>query len=154
MHITLFKNESDNRVLNKTIKDSRVISGVLKDECSIVNPVFKISGIYPSYLNGYNYLLYGELNRFYYIDNIVYLNGGLIELHCTIDVLMSYKDKITELVALVERQESWYSPYLVDKGISINQGTLIKAINVGRVGDEEYANYITCIGAVEEEEDE
>lgn len=151
MRITLYRNKSDNRVLNKDLEDSKAIEGVLKDGCSIVHPHFTIAGHNPDYLNGYNYLYYEELNRYYYIDNITYVRGGLIEIECSIDVLMTYRNDITALTALVERQESWYSPYLVDKGITINQGKVIKAINVGRVGDTEYTNYITCIGAVNEE---
>lgn len=154
MRITLYRNESDSKQINKNLKDAKTIEGVLKDGCSITHPIFKISRENASLVYKFNYLQWHEGNRYYFVDNVTYETGGVAEISCTVDVLMTYNQYITDLTTVVERQESIYNPYLEDSGICITQGSIIKAIDVGQVGDTTYTCYMTTIGAVTEMADE
>lgn len=151
MKLTLYKNESDNRVVSKVIKDDMVVMGELKDSCSVTNPTFILAKSTRNFFSGYNYLYCEELNRYYYIDDMVFSLGHQVVITCTVDVLMTYADEIRNLTTVVDRQESINNPYIEDAGMTIAQGSVIKAIDVGAVGDDSYTCYITSIGAVEEE---
>lgn len=150
-HITLYKTSSDPRCVDKILYAPINLEVQLKSTCSVLNPVFMVSRENQGYFNGYNYLYCQELNRYYYMDLNIEM-GGLMSLICKIDVLMSYRQGIRNLTCLVERQESYYNPYIADSGITISQGSVIKAIDVGAVGDASPSIYITCIGAAPEEE--
>lgn len=61
---------------------------LLKDGTSLEQPVFVIS----SNEFGYNYAQYE--GSYYYVDDIVSLKNNLIEVHCSKDVLATYKSQI------------------------------------------------------------
>ena len=63
-------------------------SVLLKDGTSLEQPVFVIS----SNEFGYNYAQYE--GSYYYVDDIVSLKNNLIEVHCSKDVLATYKSQI------------------------------------------------------------
>lgn len=149
--VKLFKTTSDNREVNKILSAEKNIDNVtLKGETSLTRPSFMLRKGENGYFTGYNYLYCPELSRYYYIDNITFMPGDFVSLECSVDALMSYAGAIRSLTALVDRQESIYNPYLDDSGIVITQGSVIKAIDVGLVGDATYTTYMTAIGAVEE----
>ena len=60
----------------------------LKEETSLANPVFIVSG---DRFTG-NYAQYAGM--YYFIDDVVSLHNGLCELHCSKDVLATYKANI------------------------------------------------------------
>lgn len=150
--VKLFKTTSDDREVNKILLSEKNIDNVtLKGETSLTRPSFMLRKGENGFFTGYNYLYCPELSRYYYIDNITFMPGDFVTLECSVDVLMSFASQIRGLTALVERQESIYNPYLNDNGITVTQGSIIKAVDVGAVGNESYTTYFTCIGAVEEE---
>lgn len=148
MLITLYKNSSDPKKVLKNITDGVTFNVTLKGTCNIENPVFVLTRINNSLFVGYNYIYCKEFNRYYYA-RISIDAGGLMTISCTIDPLMSYASAIRSLTCLVERQESYYNPYLVDDGITMTQGSVVNAIKVGQVGDSTSKIYVTCIGAVD-----
>lgn len=99
MNITLYKNSSDNRCINKKLNTILSLSGNLKNESSIITPtvIIETNNI------DFNYLYIQEFNRYYYVNNITILRNNLIQVDGTVDVLMSNKDVIKFLPCLVER---------------------------------------------------
>lgn len=112
MEITLYQNVSEKNRLNKEFTDELAATAIFKDEVDIINPTLRITGDIS--IISFNYLYIKELNRYYYIDNIVSVRNNLWELKCSIDVLMTYKEGIKTQNALISRQENKYNLYLPD----------------------------------------
>ena len=113
MTINLFQNNSDKNVVSKSLTAKGTVTGTLREDCSIIDPVIKIEGISGSDLPYLNYLEVVEFGRYYYITDIV-LAGKLYECHCHIDVLETYEDQIIVLPAVIARQESQNNVMLTD----------------------------------------
>lgn len=80
----------------------------LKDGCSVINPVFLLTG----YDLSNNYVSWG--NRYYYIDDIVILHNELAEYHCSSDPLATFKSDIGSSSQYVLRSASSYNGRIVD----------------------------------------
>ena len=63
---------------------------VMKDDCSLDAPVFIMKGA--AYSHAPNYVKFDGC--YYYVDDIVSLHNGLVELHCSKDYLASHKADI------------------------------------------------------------
>ena len=119
MYITLYRNGSDNRTLQKSLTQvSTPLSCDIYGSESIITPRFILEyvGVEP------NYCYVAELNRYYYIRDIVLAPGGRRILMCEVDVLMSNIDEILNLNCLVLRQENetLCNKYLVDNRMIAN----------------------------------
>lgn len=113
MTIKLYNNLSDKIVVDKNItQNGSDVTGTLRENCSIIDPVIKMSAI-GTYLLTSNYAYITEFGRYYYITNIVCV-GDLFEVHMHVDVLMSFKGDIRNNSAVISRQEKAYNLYLQD----------------------------------------
>ena len=98
--------------------DTTLTQVYLKEGTSIEQPVFIIT----SDDFTYNYARFAHM--YYYIDDIVSLKNNLIELHCSKDVLATYKDAITGSSAYV-KYYTHNNTEIVDSRLSTKtQGTL------------------------------
>lgn len=114
MKIKFYNNLSDKVVVDKNITQiGSDMTGTLRDDCSIIDPIIKVESIIGSNLTSANYCYIEEFGRYYYITNIV-CTGHLFEVHMHVDVLMTYKDGIRENTAVISRQERNYNLYLQD----------------------------------------
>lgn len=111
MIINIFNNASEPIALEKNLRELFQTNGVLKDETSVINPVFLIKN---ANLVKANYIVVPTLNRAYFIDNIVSINTNLWELHCHVDVLTTYSNNIKNLLAVVRRQNNKFNLFLDD----------------------------------------
>lgn len=111
MTIKLYKNYSDNNVLDKSITQvGSDITGTLREDCSVINPVIAIEGLTDLTVN-YAYIT--EFGRYYFINNIV-CKGKLYELQMHVDVLKTYASGIRGNNAVIARQQNEYNLYLQD----------------------------------------
>jgi len=94
-----------------------VVDVSLKRETSMTNPTF----IMTIDNEVYNYVWVPDWGRYYFINDIVYGNSNLCELRCTLDILATYKDDISNYVCFVERTShpSWYNTDINDNAISV-----------------------------------
>lgn len=114
MIIKLYKNLSDKNHVDKSITQmGNDLSGSLRDDCSIVNPVIRIEDYTGFDFSEVNYAYIPEFKRYYYINNIT-LKNKMFELSMHVDVLMSYRDEIRSNSAVISRQENNYNLYLQD----------------------------------------
>lgn len=126
MEITLYQNVSERINLSKTLNNAFEISGViLKDNTSILSPsLILTNNKTDDNLNifEYNYLYIPAFKRYYYIDNIIQISNKMWQIDCSVDVLMSFKDKILLQTAFIERNENEYNTMLVDDMCFAEQG--------------------------------
>lgn len=110
MTLVLYKTQDENNKLNKNLTQIATLTGTLRSECSIINPVLDIQA---DFIQG-NYIYINEFKRYYFIDEIISLKNGYWEVHCSVDVLMSYKNNILQLKGVVSRSTNKFNSYLLD----------------------------------------
>lgn len=99
-----------NKKINSTKRPSsgRSITCTLKDNCSVLNPVFLLNG----YNLSDNYVRWGS--RYYFIDDIVIVGNELAEYHCSTDVLATFKDYIGSSSQYVLRSAATFDGTIAD----------------------------------------
>lgn len=105
MNIKLCSSTSEIVAINKDISIIDDVSATIKGALSVENPVLILqykSDIQPNV----NYVYIPEYNRYYFVTDIINLTGGRYEIHCKVDVLMSFKDYILNLSCIVDKQSS------------------------------------------------
>ena len=107
--ITIGTISVDPRTLDKRnnfeSSDTSDISVNIKDNCSIMQPVFILTASAVDIV-GYNYIYVASWGRYYFIKNIITMPGTRIEIICKEDVLTSNADAIKNIVGTVGRQQS------------------------------------------------
>ena len=112
--VQFYINSSDDDALNKNITASGSAKSVtIKDEINLLDFVIPFND---TSLLGINYAQ--MLNRYYFCEPI--LNAGqLTGIHFKVDALMSWRDGIVNLSAIVDRTGSNYNTYLPDSEVKI-----------------------------------
>ena len=103
MEIHLYVNSSEKNQLGKTLGSEIVLTGNLRDEASVTNPVILIQA---DNVSGYNYAYVKEFNRYYFIRNMVSVRTGLWRIELSVDVLESYKTEIKKLSVILRDTET------------------------------------------------
>ena len=125
MYITLYRNNSDNRTLQKSLTQvSTPLSCDIYGSESIITPRFILEYVGVEA----NYCYVAELNRYYYIRDIVLAPGGRRILMCEVDVLMSNIDEILNLNCLIVRNENTEFTYLTDEQVMITTDKKLEII--------------------------
>lgn len=105
MEITLYTNESEKNKLEKTITNSILLEGNLRDESSIINPIILISSNKEDIPYMYNYAYIPAFGRYYFITDIESVRTGMWRVSMHVDVLMSYKEQIKNLNVIINNSE-------------------------------------------------
>lgn len=116
MTITFYTNLSEKNHLDKDLTLMGSITGTLRDECSIINPIIKIENFTDFELSECNYAYIPEFGRYYFIENIKCV-GKLYEVQMHVDVLSTYKSVIRDNSAIISRQANNFNLYLQDGNI-------------------------------------
>lgn len=104
--VELFNNLSDVNVLDKNLNNKNIVEGNFRASVEIQKPVIGLIGEYYNF----NYCYIPILKRYYFIDKITMERKGFTIIHCSIDVLMTYKDDIRNSYALLSKATE-YNPY-------------------------------------------
>lgn len=118
--IILKTNNSERTKLNKDTQTIMTVSGVLKEETSIIDPIIKIE-CELSDVTGCNYLSIPAFGRSYFVNNIRSIRKGLVEFSCHVDVLSTFADQIKNNTGIVKRQENNWNLYLNDGAFKVYQ---------------------------------
>lgn len=102
MTIKLYTCLNENNKLNKELSNELSLDGTLRDSTSIINPVFNIEIENPTL---YNYCYIESFNRYYFISDITSVRNNLWQITCNVDVLMSAKDSISQLIVILANSE-------------------------------------------------
>ena len=123
-NIVLQTNNSEPNRVTKSVSDIMTLSGVLKEETSIIDPVIKIECDLAT-VTGCNYLSIPAFGRSYFVNNIRSVRNGLVEFSCHVDVLSSFADGIKANSAIVKRQENSWNLYLNDGSLKVYQNPIV-----------------------------
>lgn len=115
-NIDIQKNLSEKNKFTKTISTVLTLSGTLKEDTSIIDPVILIEASM-SDLNNANYLSIADFGRSYFITDIKSVRNGLIEVSAHVDVLTSFKNQILSNRGIIRRQQNAYN-------LNINDGVM------------------------------
>lgn len=113
MTIAFYTNESEFNKVDKSLTNLATLTGSLREESSIVDPVILVEGI-DAYVTSINYAHIPEFGRYYFVQNIESVRTGLWRVHCHVDVLYTYRSAIRSNSAIIERNENEYDLLLND----------------------------------------
>lgn len=118
-NVIFYSNKADKRVVNKSSYITRydTLRGNFKDEVNLLNPTFIVES---KEVPTCNYCYIEDFRRYYYINDIKVIRNNIYSISCSVDVLMSYKQYITNSTQYVSRQENTYNELLVDDKVSFN----------------------------------
>lgn len=122
--ILLQRNTSELNKLDKTLTTITTLTGTLKTETSIIDPVIIVEGAL-SDLKTCNYCTIPEFGRSYFVNNIRSIRNNLIELSCHVDVVSTYKSQIRSQFAIVHKQENNWNLYLNDGSFKCYQNPIV-----------------------------
>lgn len=98
MNITVYSGFSKRQNSTKQPTTGTDVTIVLKAPVNILNPVFEVAATHANA----NYVHVSEWGRYYFVQDVTYITNDVIELHCVVDVLASYKTQVGSTTALIE----------------------------------------------------
>lgn len=128
MDITLYKNQSSDNTLNKTLNEISVLRDCkIKTSENIIN----INIILKTDISilDCNYLFISELNKYYFVRNIQVTPQGVYNLSCEIDVLYTYRELIKTLNAVCIETSS-FDDYLQSNTYDVLSTLTSKSITI------------------------
>lgn len=119
MNITFYNQLNDNRVLSKNL-GAPIHTAVCTPfgECSLHSPVITVRQF-----NGYaniNYCYIDDYGRYYYITDMIAKSGGILEVHCRVDVLKTYDAVIRQSVGVCVANEHVGASHIADKNYPLD----------------------------------
>lgn len=149
--------ESAANVVDKDFTRINNPMGTLKKGTSIIDPVIVVQcDNNDAWRKSCNYAHIEEFGRWYYITNIVYVDGtlptsnypspyGMIEFHMHVDVLKTYAAAIREQTAIVARQENLYNLMLDDGVFMVYQNPKIQTKTFSVEGPFEHQEFVLVV---------
>lgn len=117
--IVFQKNNSDARKINKSLTDVLTLSGTLRAECSIYDPVFTITDPDAKILTC-NYMTIPTFGRSYFIHDIRSTKStNVFEVTAHVDVLKSFAEQILAANAMIDTSESGGRAYMDDPNMRL-----------------------------------
>ena len=113
MTLILYANSSEYASLDKELEQIITLSGILREESSIIDPVITVEDLDDA-ITAINYAYIPEFGRYYFITNIESVRNHLWRLSLHVDVLHTYAAAIRENSAIIERNENEYDLQLND----------------------------------------
>lgn len=101
MEVIFYYNQSDARYINKRLATGISLEGVMRDECTIMNPIVRFQS---DAFFRYNYCYIPEFGRYYSITSVNAFRQGIYDVSMDCDVLMSFKRDILNLSVIVDKQ--------------------------------------------------
>ena len=103
MNVKLCNNQSEANIINKRITELAERTCIIKGDLSVETPVILLQ--YDSTnMPKVNYMKISDLNRCYYVTEVIDLTGGRYEIRGKVDVLESFKDQILGLSVIIDKQ--------------------------------------------------
>lgn len=130
-NIVFYTNKSRTNERVKDLDEIMTLTGTLRAECSIVDPVIMIEST--RNLKKCNYMYIENFGRYYFIKNVIHVRQGLYEIHAHCDVLSSSGDALLDCVGIIRRQQNNWNLYLDDGAFKVysNPNVVQKAFPSG-----------------------
>lgn len=91
MKVEFYKTSDNPRTVNKTLQLTRTVDIIFRQAVDEQAPLIIMSN---DNVAGANYVKIPNFNRYYFISSVDNFTAGLVRLHLTTDLLMTYKDII------------------------------------------------------------
>lgn len=128
-HIKLQYNKSPINQVSKSVSDVLEVSGKLREDSSILNPVINIQADLAD-LTGVNYMYISAFgHRSYFVTDIRARLGGIVEISGRVDVLMTYKDDIRDSTGIISNQQKIYNLYINDGSFRVRADSSVLTKN-------------------------
>lgn len=143
VRINLYTNKAPkNQVDKQALLEYRgYVDGVFRRSTSIIEPTIILE---LKDKPNFNYIYIVELNRYYFVRDIIYINSKMYEIHCYLDPLYTYVGLIANQKALVDRTENLvsnsFNKKIEDNKLIIEAGFNRNVIEVEST-DELFKNY-------------
>ena len=130
--VVLQTNNSEINRLSKSIDTITTVSGVLKENTSIIDPIIIIECDLSSF-TGCNYITIPSFGRSYFVNDIQSIGNNFVEFLCHVDVLSTYANQIRTNRGITKRQQNRWNLYLNDGALKVyqNPNVLTKAFPTG-----------------------
>lgn len=122
--ISLQINNSEPERVYKMLSPILTVSGELKSETSLIDPIIIIECDMKEVVNC-NYMTIPVFKRSYFVNNIRSIRSGLVEFSCHCDVLSSFAEQILENTAIIRRQQEQWNLYLNDGSFKVYQNPIV-----------------------------
>lgn len=120
--IKLQRNTSPMNKMDKTCNLVDTITGTLRNETNLVDPIIIVER---SQLPYFNYMTIEEFHRSYFVTEIKSVRTNIWEIHGHSDPLMSFKQDFLDNTALISRNENDYDLLLNDGAFKVRQNSRI-----------------------------
>lgn len=120
MNVIMYKNNSSENLVNKSIIK------IAEIDCKVTEPV---SVMYPKILISESNLYNGDINyamvfnRYYFIDSIVKLNNGMVEVQLREDFLSTLFNKVNIIGTIVRSSNNYNSDLNQQIPVQVNKQT-------------------------------
>lgn len=114
MIVNLYATSDRRDKIYKSLSTVGDIDIKLKSSTNFMSPVFTVSSINMAALTSSNYCYIPDFKRYYFINDWVSINKDIIEVHCDVDVLYTYRDAIGDCEGIMERSQGNGEPYIND----------------------------------------
>ncbi len=126
MQVQFFYNQSDDRVINKTLVTGQTFEGVPRAEVSIMNPVIRFES---EDILRYNYAYIPEYQRYYSIVDRTIFREGVWDVTFSVDVLMSFRRDIMALNVIVDKQSMQRNgDEFIDDGSLVTENVMFQTV--------------------------
>lgn len=140
MEVQFSYNTSDERQIFKTLKDGITLEGSLRDDSSIVNPVIMFKS---DEVMKFNFCYIPKWQRYYFVRDIKSYRNDLYIVTMECDVLMSFKNDISNCQVVVDKQtESVNGDEYIDDGSLVSDNFSFNRIYNFARGFNDNPNYI------------
>jgi hypothetical protein len=123
-NVVIKQSFSDPICVTKELNTVLTCTGSLKENCSIIDPVILLAADLTD-IPFANYCSIEEFGRDYFINDIVSVKPNLVEIHCHVDVLCSFRAGIKQNSAIIRRQETEWNLYINDGSFRVYQNPMI-----------------------------
>lgn len=122
--LNIQRNKSEKNKLTKSVENLVQLSGTLKEETSIINPVIKVNTSLTN-IALCNYMSIPTFGRSYFVTDIKSITNDLVEISAHVDVLSSYKEYILANTGIIKSQENDWNLYLNDSSFKVYQNPYV-----------------------------
>ena len=154
MKVILYKSSAESNRLDKSSYLEKIaeLDGYLREASSIISPVIQFElpnqsqsliideddeeletpdseiVIDSTLFYSFNYAFIEDFNRFYFVQDVTIVRSNLFRVQFIIDVLMTHRDNLLSLPALVERNEYDFDDLLADDSIPLKLNKEVREI--------------------------
>lgn len=151
MRVQFYQNYSDRRDLSKIIRSvGSNLNCKIKEDTTMLSPTLVLSADSIGDLSYVNYCYIDTFKRYYFTGDTIYTTGGIVYIPCEVDVLYSNRTGISNINALVLKNEFEKDKMVVDPDVIIKSGKKVAYRAAGELPSS-FWYYLTVTGGNVEE---